>query len=113
MESWIVYQKSTKHVRKSIFNLIIIFGNLEQLFRLKLDAKQESFRFLVDANKISERMWPFYLKYVLCGFLGILAANSLATVLIQRKNQEDFDATPLFHAYKLVYVKYEFDSIEY
>lgn len=69
---------------------------------VRLDATQDSYQFLLNANEKSERMWPIYLKYVISGFLGILAANSVASVIIQQRKNQDFDVTYLFHAYKLV-----------
>lgn len=67
-----------------------------------IDAREDWFKFLLNADNKSKWMWMIYLKFVVGGFLISTVAASMMSVLFQWKMHGNVDLKYLFHPYVIV-----------
>lgn len=66
------------------------------------DENDASFRFLAEANKKSEWIWQFFLKFVLVGCLVNETAMTLGSVLICLHLKGEIDVDSLYAPIKVM-----------
>lgn len=74
------------------------------IFHSFLAKFEDIFRFMAQANNISKRLWNFYFKFIMCGFLFAIAVPTLVSILICWLWYGYFDKSLVFHPYKFVLV---------
>lgn len=70
-------------------------------FHLHLDKNEDSFRFLMQANNTSERMWSIYVKCLVFALSNAILSAIGSIIVCYLKNGE-FDVTHLYHPYKMM-----------
>lgn len=73
------------------------------LFKKNLiqDENDDSMKFLMEANHKSERIWHYYIRFLMGGFAISTTANAVASFVMVFNSDDEFDTEKLYRVYRI------------